>query len=520
MIEWITLTMAFQNKKTYLILCTVFLIGCGLRFTPGILTGFPVNDGGMIMAMIRDLRSNGFLLPIVTSYNYSDIPFVYPPFGLYVAGILSSMLSISELELLRWLPPLVSVAIILAFYWLSSQIFDSKTKALLATALYAVLPGSSDWLVMGGGLTRAFGILFFLLASGYAYRLFRGDGDKKILGLATLLCALTVLSHPEVGLQTVSLYVVFWALYGRSVQGVKNLMLVGLGTALLTAPWWLTVLYHHGFSPFWSAIHTGIRETLLASLFYSFFSTQGGLPILPIFEIIGIFVVSRKRNFILVLWAFIPFFIDPRNAPAIATFPLLVLAVEGLYYLNMEFTRAASETFSTNKAAIKSLPIFTYGSFVILLLYLFFVSYGAIPNLVRISLSESDRETMNWIKENTPSESRFLLITNAGQINPTSDSYQEWFPVLAERQSQNTLQGLEWILGPDFFEYSQKLIALQTCRDIYCLNDWLEQRNVQIDFVVFQKKRGSPALLDSLRAEESYSVVYQSENAEIFAVRP
>jgi len=512
--------MTSQNKNTALILFVVFLFGCVLRFTPGILNGFPVNDGGMIMAMIRDLRSNGFLLPFVTSYNYSDIPFVYPPFGMYVAGILSSLLSISELKLLLWLPPLISAAIILAFYWLAQQIFDSKPKALITTALYTVLPGSSDWLVMGGGLTRSLGILFSLFAIGYAYRLFRGVGNKIIIGLAALFCALTVLSHPEVGLQTVSLYVVFWAFYGRSVSGVKKLMLVGLGTALLTAPWWLTVLNYHGFSPFWSAIHTGIREALLASLFYSFFSTQGGLPILPIFELIGIFVVLRRRDFLLILWAFIPFFVDPRNGPAMATFPFLMLAGEGLYYLNMEFTRASSETFSTNKNAIKFVPILTYGTFVIILLYLFFVSYTATSNLVRISLSESDRETMRWVKENTPSESRFLLITNAGQINPTSDSYQEWFPVLAERQSRNTLQGLEWILGSNFYPYSQELIALQACPDVHCLNQWLEHRNIQADFIIFQKRRASPALLDSLRADESYSVVYESVNTEIFAVHP
>jgi hypothetical protein len=111
-------------------------------------------------------------------------------------------------------------------------------------------------------------------------------------------------------------------------------------------------------------------------------------------------------------------------------------------------------------------------------------------------------------------------MTNTGQISPMTDAFQEWFPVLAERQSRNTLQGLEWILGPGFFEYSQELVALQTCPDVQCLNNWLEQKNSRVDFILLQKKRASPALLDSLRTNTSYEAIYNSESTEIFAVRP
>ena len=510
----------FQNKNKDLAFWVAFLSGCVLRFMPGVLANFPVHDGGMLLAMIRDLRSNEFLIPFATSYNSFDIPFAYPPFGIYVAAFIASQFSIPELELLRWLPPLVSAATILAFYWLALQVFDSKRKASIATVLYAVMPGSSDWLVMGGGLTRSFGILFSLVAVGYAYHLFRRGGDKIIIGLATLFCTLTVLSHPEVGLQTAAICFLFWILYGRNISGAKNAILVAFGTVLLTAMWWLTVLRYHGFSPFWSAIHTGIHETLLASLFHTFFSTQGGLPLLPVFGLIGIFVVLRKRDFLLVLWAFLPFFIDPRNAPAVAIFPFLMLASEGLHYLNMEFIRAYTETFPKNENAGKYRSALPHGIFAVILIYLFFVSYRSTSNLAAVSLSASDRETMEWVKENTPAGSRFLLITNAGQVHPMADSFQEWFPVLTERQSRNTLQGLEWILGSNFFPYSQELIALQACPDVGCMNDWLDQKDVHVDFVLFQKKRASPALINSLRTDASYRRVYESATTEIFASQP
>lgn len=373
---------------------------------------------------------------------------------------------------------------------------------------------------MGGGLTRSFGILFSLLAIGYVYRLFHGDTSKARIGLAILFCALAVLSHPEVGLQTAGICFLFWLFYGRSAGGIKSAILVAFGTVLLTVPWWFTVLSYHGFSPFESAMHTGIREATLASLYYTFFSMQGGFPILPLLWLIGMFAVLRKREFLLIAWAFLPFVVDPRNAPAIAIFPFLMLVSEGACFLSRELTRAYLETFPNSRNASQYLPLLMNGILAVILLFLFSISYRSIPNLVAVSLSRSDRETMEWVRENTPSESRFLLITNTGNISPMTDAYQEWFPALAERRSQNTLQGREWILGSDFFEYSQRLMALQGCPDANCLKDWLEERNVPVDFVLVRKQRVSSGLRDSLRANPHYRLVHENENVEVFAFEP
>ncbi|MBN2114927.1 MAG: glycosyltransferase family 39 protein [Anaerolineales bacterium] len=221
--------------------------------------------------MIRDLQFNGFVLPSITSYNSLDIPFAYPPLGLYVAAFVSDKLSMPELELLRWLPPLVSTAIIPVFYRLAHRILNSKSKAIIAALFYALTPGASDWLIMGGGLTRSFGILFSLLAIGCVYDLFRGDESKTTIGLAILFCAFAVLSHPEVGLQTAGICFLFWAYYGRNAAGIRNAALVALGTALLTAPWWLAVLHYHGFAPFWSAMTPGFAKKRLPRSITQFF---------------------------------------------------------------------------------------------------------------------------------------------------------------------------------------------------------------------------------------------------------
>lgn len=490
-------------------------LGAVLRVAPGWIAGFPVNDGGMFLSMIRDLRSSDFLLPRITSYNFADIPFAYPPLGIYAAAIIAESLSVSEVELLRWLPPLVSAAIIPAFYWLTRQIFDSEGKAVTATAVYALLPNSSDWLVMGGGLTRSLGILFLLFSVGCVRRVFRGN-DRKSLPHAVLFCSLAALSHPEAGLQTAALCLLLWVFYGRNLEGIKNAVLIAIGTLILTAPWWFTVINDHGISPFESAIQTGIRETLWASLFHSIFSTQGGLPILTTLFLIGLFAASRRRDFLLAAWAFVPFFVDPRNAPAITIFSVVMLAAEGLHYLNAEFVRAYAKTFRANESSARVPSRLALGGFIVMLTYLLLVSWRENSNLLRISLTRTDRETMEWVRNHTPPESRFLLFTNTGQISPMADSYQEWFPALAERRSQNTLQGTEWTLGSDFFPFSQRLTALQACQTADCLVEWMLLEGIEADYFLFKKQGASRLLMESMRADRNHHVVYDSESAIIF----
>lgn len=504
-----------RNHVLTMLFFMIFLLGAVLRFAPGVLAGFPVNDGGMFLIMIRDLRLNEFMLPQTTSYNFSDIPFAYPPFGMYVAGLMSELLNISEIDILRWLPPLVSAAIIPAFYWLARQIFGSSSKALMSIALCALLPGSSDWLVMGGGLTRSFGILFSLFAIGHVLRVFRNDKDKSP-HLAILFCSLAVLSHPEVGLQVMGICFILWVFHGKGMQGVKEAFLIAGGVLLLTALWWLTVLYHDGVSPFLSAMHAGIHETLIASLFHSIFSMQGGLPILTMLYLIGVFAVLRRREFLLVAWSLVPYLVDPRNAPAITIFPIIMLGSEGARFLYLKFLEAYLKTFQSRGDSVEVPSLLAVGVFSIMLGYLFFTAWRQTSSLARISLTQADREAMTWVKENTPAEAQFLLFTNTGGVSPMADAYQEWFPALAERRSQNTLQGLEWVLGSEFFPYSQRLVALQSCETIKCLDDWARQQKIDMHYLAFKKGDASTALMASLRTDGGYRVVYESDTALIF----
>ncbi|MBK8419302.1 hypothetical protein [Candidatus Villigracilis saccharophilus] len=126
-----------------LFLGTALLFGSIVRFYPGLQAGFPLNDGGMFLSMIRDLRASHYSLPALTSYNNLNIPYAYPPFGFYFARLVSDLFNFSEITLLRWLPPTINTLSILAFYMLASLLLGSRRRAVVAFLLRLVARGFS-----------------------------------------------------------------------------------------------------------------------------------------------------------------------------------------------------------------------------------------------------------------------------------------------------------------------------------------------------------------------------------------
>ena len=155
--------------------------------------------------------------------------------------------------------------------------------------------------------------------------------------------------------------------------------------------------------------------------------------------------------------------------------------------------------------------------------YLFFSSAIFGLGLVAGSLSMADRETIDWVDENIPYGSDFLLLT--GEQYSMKDPFQEWFPALTEQRSLTTLQGAEWTMGEDFFPFYGELVALQHCADVGCVNDWGERNELEYQYLLIKKLpagsasplRGSlELLLASVRNSSQYEVIYESGNVVIF----
>jgi hypothetical protein len=221
-----------QSKLLFLI---AILLGGLARFLPVVMAGFPVNDGGMFLVMSEELKANHYALPAFTAYNQAHIPFAYPPFGLYVTALLSDLLHVPAMTVVRWSPALVSTLALLAFYALAREILGARLQAGLATLFYTLAPASFGWAIMGGGITRAYGLSFLYLTIAWAARLYARPSASRAF-LTALFGALAFLSHPETGLQAAGACILLWFFLGRTRRSLVWSILVGSGVIVFTLP--------------------------------------------------------------------------------------------------------------------------------------------------------------------------------------------------------------------------------------------------------------------------------------------
>ena len=153
---------------------------------------------------------------------------------------------------------------------------------------------------------------------------------------------------------------------------------------------------------------------------------------------------------------------------------------------------------------------------------IFYAFFGAVLSdqvYPKVSLSASDREALNWVAENIPQNSGFVILT--GETEPFADSVAEWFPVLAKSISLSTIQGYEWMPNKLFLKKMNEYYELQTCisRTYECVEEWGINTKQDFDYVLISQNgligSGNP-LVVSLAESTVYQPVYQEGDVAIF----
>ncbi len=237
-----------RTEWANLILILAVLLGAFMRVNPTLLSGFPINDGGMFAVMLDELKANHYLLPAFTTYNHLNIPFVYPPLGFYLGDLASDLFGWTAVDTLRWMPALFSTLSILAFYLLALRLLKKKYHAAVSTLFFALMPRAYWWYIMGGGLTRALGQFFMLLALASLVRLYEENRSTDIFW-AGFFGGLAVMSHPEAAVYTLAFALFFWIMLSRNRTGFINSVYVALIVLVVSMPWWATAIHYHGLEP-------------------------------------------------------------------------------------------------------------------------------------------------------------------------------------------------------------------------------------------------------------------------------
>jgi hypothetical protein len=526
------------------------LCGAIVRFLPFVGTEFPLNDGGLFATMIQDLVDNRLLLPASTTYNGLAIPFAYPPLALYVAALANQVAEFEILDILRGLPVAISLATVVAVYWLGQGILGSRTGGLLASLAFALLPGSYQWMITGGGITRAFGFFLAIVALGIGWRLLRSPEHRwwaaAMLGLVGGLAAL---AHPQAAVYLATSLVVFlpWAANWR--HAVTRVAVSGVIGMMVLATWLVPVVAVHGFDPLISALRSGKSGPEgLAQLFALRFSDLIIFDVITIAAVVGLVLavrnreshaqhpgqerrrehggLHRRRVLMLPIWLVAIWVVDSRAGFAFAMVPLALLAASALVGL----TTAWLPPVGTRPFAhIQRHPLATICTLAVIVgLVLGNYHSGVRPSSPLYALSSEQSQAIAWVRENTPRDAVLAVVT--GSDHWELDAVSEWFPAISSRRSAGTVQGHEWLGNVAWQRQQDAYASLQVCANdvLPCVLAWAERYELPVTYVFLPKGQlhGPTSPADCCRAPRhsvelvpGSRVVYDGPGATVIELR-
>jgi len=494
-------------RVTYLWVFSLMLLAGGfVRVLHVLRDDFPLGDGGLFWAVTEGLRSDGYSLPSVVGYNGQDIPFAYPPLGFYLTALTGDAFGLSTLDVMRLLPLSFSLGTLVVFALMARSVFQRNVEVLGAIFAFGMLPLASRYFLMGAGITRSPGLFFALLAIWQAYLYFK-DRNSHRLPLVMLAGAATVLSHPNAAWFAAYSILLLLIFYGRDRKAVVAALAIAVGTAVIAAPWWLTVLIDHGLDPFLAAPQASNPGTPAWVLLLKLQLTEEPMfPLLMFSALLGLIALVRDGKWWLPTWLVAACVLDTRYSGTFAMVPVALLAGVGLRVCIDLLLESYESLQRPRRVALLCIPIWLGG------LLLLASAFNPGPGLR--ALPEHHRVAMQWIASNTPATSRFLVVGPAGL---SAGSESEWFPVLAERPSVGTYQGTEWQSPEQGLSPWERYNALQGCAtaSAVCLEDWAESAHSSFTHV-YVREENTEALRSSLGHSVAFALVYESDGIWIF----
>lgn len=492
------------------VLFLVTLLGGWLRLFFVYTSNFPLNDGGMFFSIINDIIANNFAFPRFLSYNGLHIPFAYPPLAFYAAAAASTWFGIPILTLLKYIPALMSAATIPISYGILRRLLRSPAAALMATVIFSITPRSYEWLIMGGGLTRATGFVC-ALAAVLLFLKYLETTNKKSALLAGMLLGLTGMTHLEMALFATYSIILFALFDSRKRSAFLGVCTTFAVSAVICLPWLYAVTSAHGIEVYVSAFRSGFwsLQVLTYVLFFAF-TQEAIMPVFAMLGLLGFWIAILKHEYKTPLWLAAILLLNHRSGATMATLPLAALATVALSPLMQMIPHQRKRAMLVSGVLVLSI-----------ISNIFWLSAFKQSSLQSLSLS--DQAAMQWVKSHVDSKASFLVITPLEYSAWAQDKVSEWFPALTNHRSVITLQGLEWLQGNVFMNRYEKSREWKRCngRDLHCFESMLKKDGIVFDHVyvsglMSQSTSCCSLLMYSLLHDGAYQKIYDNGKASVW----
>jgi hypothetical protein len=419
-----------------LALGVILALGLLVRLLPVLAAPAALGDGGLFHAMIDDVRAAGLTIPSATTYNALEIPLVYPPLAILATAALGEAGGVPTMDLLRWLPLMVSMLGLGAFAWLGWRLLP-PVAALAATFMYALMPHAYDWVIAGGGITRGLGLLFALLAMAVAAD--RNSASSRASVATGLLLGVSALSHPQAAVFGVIGCVIVSYQAPASTWAFRA-GIAAASAVVLVLPWLVAMVAAHGADTLVAAGHRLEPITGLIRMLNLRFSGAPFMDLFAVLGVVGLVVTVARRQARIPLLLLATYLAGAGGGEFLAAVPWALLGgVGGAAVIGL----IADATRDAQPGVRRLVRLGLAG------VLLFVALIGSVGSFADASsklqaLNADHLAAMRWVAANTDAGDAFVIPTEDVWGD---DEQSEWFPAIAERHSLGTVQGSEW-LGP------------------------------------------------------------------------
>jgi 4-amino-4-deoxy-L-arabinose transferase-like glycosyltransferase len=451
-------TKALPWSALTLALVPLLFLAIALRYCLG--GPLPPGDGGLFYLIARQLLESFPRLPAYVSVSGMELPLAYPPLGFYLAAVLAQA-GIPLDEAMRYLPLVAMTGAMVVACSLLRQLASSPTAAAIAAVLLLGLPRFWAGQLAGGGITRAPGLLFCLLAWLLAAR---AAGRWQHMALAGAAAGLALLFHPEMGLYA-GAGILFLALLrapqGNMRRAVLHTAGAGAVAVVVSSPWWVWGLWRQGPGLLLGTAAGSQGDATLRLLVPVLPPVYGEVSPWPVavITLAGALAAACTRRpwpLVMAVWLIL---VDPRKGTVAAALPLALGAGEALATLVKDREQLGG-------AFVMALAVLSLSSG---------LTAWAAPSWPLEKLRTADVAAAAFLGQELQEGERVLVLSG---VHWARDPWSDWGPVLSGREFLLTVQGSEWLGPQEFGARIERYQAAQQCaseRDEDCLTRWLEE---------------------------------------------
>jgi hypothetical protein len=499
------------------VLISSIILGIFLRLLPHIVMGFssnlPLNNGGLYLFFSEIIAQNNFSYPtIIPFYTENGIPFAYPPLIFYLLALIHQLLHIPLLMLFIYIPTIISIVCIVAFYFLVKELFSEESLILVSTIIFALYPPLISYSAQGLFLVHGVGTLFFIIGLILVLRWMKCNDDTLFFFIG-ILFGLLLLSSPRCAF-AYALVLLIVAVLNPRKKTIFNLAVIGIIAALISAPWWITVIRNHGITVLLNGFMlrqpSAVSNVFLNIYLYNFYNYQLSLMAICL---LGLFYYIIKKEFFLPA-LFLLLVIS--GGFGVVIIPLILIIILFSVGLLKVIFPALKYILNADTPTKTLLPLFFTILLLILILGGSFIQNRDFFEYKYSSLKDDEQlnfEAMDWIHKNTENTSTFIVKDVIASEQKNQFWIGDWFPAITHRKTLNTFYGNEWTNRPELWLAD---LELSNCKDTYCFENVSNNYNFNYTHVYIIKYPENGYIISSFADSDDYKVIFENSKVMVF----